>query len=144
MALTQGKGQAASDDLLNMLRGTQPSIPPANYYIALFSTMPTTSDGTGAVELSGNGYARVAVSAAAGSWSAPATQGDNQTRQISNVNPIAFPTPTAAWVAAVGFGVYDAATVGNVRYFDQFGAPVTGQTGIPIQFNAGALTIGEK
>lgn len=145
MALTQGKGATASTNLLNVLRGVGPLTGgPATFYLALLSTMPTASDGTGAVELTGNGYARVAITAASGSWSAPALQPDNATMQIANSAALATPAPTAAWVAAVGFALYDAASGGNLWYFDTFANPVTGQTGVPIQFNANAITVGEK
>lgn len=91
------------------------------------------------------GYARVAVSRAAGSWSAPSDSAGNM--RISNAAAINLPASTGAWAASAPlthFIIMDAATGGNLLHK---GALQTARTvdgsGITISFAAGALTIDE-
>ena len=65
--------------------------------------------GTG-TEVTGGSYARVAVASGVGNWAAPSA-GNGTT---SNVNIIAFPTPTVTWLTVTHFGLYDAASAGNL------------------------------
>jgi hypothetical protein len=126
------------DNRLNVLRGTAYA-ETANYYISLHSADPGL---TGASELSGNGYARVAVSAATGSWSAPATNGS--VREISNSSAITYPTATGAWTAATHFGIWSASTAGNFIRGSALTASKTVQSGDTASFAAGALVINEQ
>jgi hypothetical protein len=89
------------------------SIPTA--YIALF-TATGTDAGTGFTEVSVGAYARVAT--AAGDW---ASASGSAPSQISNANTLTFPTATADWGAVIAFGIYDAATTGNLLVWDYFG-----------------------
>lgn len=105
-------------------------------YVALF-TATGTDAGSGFSEPSGGAYARVATAAAdwnAASGSAPS--------QISNANPVNFPTATANWGNIIGFGLYDAATAGNLLCWDYFGAfswlPATVSAASPAVLNAHA------
>lgn len=84
-------------------------------YVALF-TAAGTDAGTGFTEVTGGAYARVATAAAdwnAASGSAPS--------QISNANTLTFPTATADWGSVIAFGIFDAATTGNLLCWDYFG-----------------------
>ena len=103
---------------------------PSAGYLALFTTMPTrsTTQGqegelTGAVEVSGGGYARVDLDGTplgGGHYFASAPTWDNANKcfVIKNSTAIQFPMATAAWTGdnthIVGFGIYDAATSGNL------------------------------
>ncbi|MGD0012925.1 MAG: hypothetical protein ABSD56_00655, partial [Bryobacteraceae bacterium] len=61
MALTTGKGNTFALQTLDMWFGaTAPSVP-STWYAALFTTMPSDDDGSGLVEVSGYGYARIPV-----------------------------------------------------------------------------------
>jgi hypothetical protein len=124
----------------NYWRGTQLPTPPANLYLALFTTMPTAQDGTGAVEVSGGGYARQAIPGTTAAWTAPAASGTGQI--IKNVNAVNFPQATAAWGTILGAGLYDASTGGNLIDFATFsnGSHVIGN-GDTFQFAANAITI---
>jgi len=105
-----GKTTAYSDSILNVLRGTARSaITP---YVGLFSTAPS-SDSDSGTELSGSGYARQAVT-----FGAP-TAGTGSSRRIANTNQITFGPATAAWATAVAFGIWDAASGGNLLYYGQ-------------------------
>lgn len=86
-------------------------------YVALFTTAPADDTGTGAIEVSGGGYARVATSAA--TWNAASTGTDPTT--ISNAAAITFATASASWGTVVAFGLYDAATSGNLLAWDWLG-----------------------
>jgi hypothetical protein len=84
-------------------------------YVALFTAVGIDA-GTGFTEVTGGAYARVAT--AATDWnnatgSAPSL--------ITNANPLVFPTASAAWGTVIGFGLYDAATGGNLNAWDYFG-----------------------
>lgn len=93
----------------NVLFRSQAAWKPAAIWIALFTTIPN-EDGTGGVEVSGGSYARVQVAQADAQWNAPA--GGNGL--FSNVNDIAFPTPSANWGTVTAFGIYDASSGGNL------------------------------
>lgn len=127
------------DNRLKVFRGvTYPAVP-ANHYISLHSADPGL---TGASELSGNGYARVAIAPGTGTWSAPATNGS--VREISNSGAVTFPTATGAdWAAATYFGIWDASSAGNFIRGAALGASKTVQVGDTASFAAGALVLNE-
>jgi len=84
-------------------------------YAALFTTLPL-DDGTGGVEVSGTGYARVALSSSTfslASGGAPAT--------TTNASAITFPVAGASWGTVVGVGFFDAPTGGNYWGGDYLG-----------------------
>jgi hypothetical protein len=127
-------GDYVENAILNHLRGTAFPAVPTNFYVALFST--ATDDAAGGTELTGNGYARVAVSPATGSWSAPS--GGN----VTNAIEIAFPAATGSpWATATHFAIHDAATVGNRFYHGALTASKTAAVGDVIRFAIGQLSI---
>ncbi len=105
------KSTYLNDAVLNWFRGTAFPAVLTNVHFALFTTDPTDT-GTG-TEVSGGAYARVSVPAAAGSFSAPAADGSGG-RSWSNAVAITWPTPTANWGTVTHFGVFSAATGGNL------------------------------
>lgn len=127
------------DARLAWLRGSTFPAVPANFYVSLHSADPGL---TGASELSGNGYARVAVATATGSWSAPATNGSN--REITNAGVISFPTATADWATATHFGIWDASTSGNFIRGSALSASKTVQLGDVASYAIGSLAIDEQ
>jgi hypothetical protein len=138
-------GKYVTQAILNVFRGTTfPSVP-ANFYVALLTTMPTASDGTGLVEVSGGSYARVAMATAAGTWVAPAVQGDSVTYLISNVAAVTFATASANWGTILGVAFYDASS-GTTNLWG-FGTLTTNQTvnsGSQFSFPIGNLTVTAK
>jgi len=80
---------------------------PPTMYLSLFTELP--GDATAGTEVSGGGYARVAMTSSTSSW---ALNTDNHT--ISNLVLIAWPPPTAGWGTVVGVGVHDQATGGSL------------------------------
>lgn len=79
---------------------------PATVHIGLFTAAPT--DAGGGTEVAGNAYARAAVTNNATNF--PAASGGAK----SNGTAIAFPQATGAWGTVTHFGVFDAATLGNL------------------------------
>lgn len=127
------------DARLNTFRATAYPTNPANFYVSLHSADPGA---TGASELTGNGYARVAVSVAAGSWTAPATNG--VVRQITNAAAVAFSAATGAdWVSATYCGIWDALTVGNFKRGSILTVAKTVQVGDVASFAIGDIVIQE-
>jgi hypothetical protein len=85
--------------------------PPANYYIALLTTIPNPN-GTNAVEVStiGTGYARQILP----NNKTSLTSSNNG--QVSNIAAINYPAATANWGIVACVGIYDAPTGGNLLY----------------------------
>lgn len=129
----------SADIELNYYKGTTPAAPPATWYAALLTAVPTTNTGTGLVEVSGSSYARQPITAATG-WSAISQSADLIHDEISNVNPISFPAVTTTGYTVVGIAIYDAVTAGNMRDY----AAVTSQAvavGNQYVIAAGALKV---
>jgi hypothetical protein len=111
---------------------------PATVYVALYTVMPTGSGG--GTEVSGNGYARVAVTNSSTNW--PAASGSTPVK--ANGTAVTFPTViTAPWGTVVGFGIFDAASAGNGSDFGALATPRLCAVGDTPSFAAGALTINE-
>ena len=132
-----GKTQAQTDAVLNVLRGTNITAP-ANVYVGLFSANPA-NDASAGTELTGaGGYARQQVT-----FGAPATDTGN-IRKVSNTNLITFgPASGSDWAQAVGFGIFDALTNGNLLYWDVLTTPKTIAVGDKAEFAVGALVVKE-
>jgi len=139
---------ALSDYLENklidwLLRG-QNFTPPPTAYVALFTAAPSESGG--GTEVAGGSYARVGVASSLANWAgtqaaASATASSGTGGQTSNNSPITFPAPTANWGVITSFGIFDAATGGNLLFYGNLNQSKTVNNGDagPV-FNAGALT----
>lgn len=126
--------------LLNsILRGgTWPSWTSGSHYVALFTAAP--NDAGGGTEVSGTGYARVAVARGTGSWTAPADASGAQ--EVENEDPIAFPESEGSWGTVTHFALFDAATDGNMLYHGELSASrVVDGAGITVSFASGALKV---
>jgi hypothetical protein len=106
----------SAENVLNYIVGktAMPTLPTG--HLALFTAVGTDA-GTGFTEVSGGSYARVAGTAA--DWSA-ATGLSPST--ITNSVAFSFPSATASWGTIIAFGIYDAATGGNLLAWDYLGA----------------------
>lgn len=117
--------------------------PPTTVYVAAFTAAP--SDAGGGTEVTGNGYARVAVAADATHWKS--TQGDTSatstgtTGTTSNALDVPFPTPSGSWGTISHVALFDAATGGNMLGQGALATPRTvTDSGTPLSFPAGALS----
>ena len=104
--------------------------------VALYTVTP--SDSGGGTEVTGGAYARVSVNPLDANWSgASATDG-----LTDNVAAITFPVPTANWGTVVAFGIFDAATAGNLLVWGPISPSKTINNGDPAPaFAAGALDV---
>ncbi len=103
-------------------------------------TMPTTvriglstgsfGDDNSGTELSGSGYARQAITFAAASSGSAAT---NAT--------VTFPTATGSWGSVSHWGIFDAASSGNLLLHGAFASAKTIGTGDVFRINSGDLTV---
>lgn len=138
-----GASTYLSDAVLNHLARDTPFTQPANLYVALFSTLPADA-GTGGTELSGTGYARVAIPTTDAAWNAPAA-GTGNARKITNAAAVDFGTAGSDWAPSgtpcVGYGIYDNSSGGNYWGGVAFGSSKIIQSGDPVKFNAAALSI---
>lgn len=110
-----------AEQILQHITGYQAIFAAPTAYVALFTTAPTDDTGTGAIEPPGGGYARVATTAGtSGTWGAASTTTDPTTITNNGTGgaAITFPTATASWGNVVAFGLYDAATGGNLLAWD--------------------------
>lgn len=100
-------------------------------WVALYTGAPT--DAGGGTEATGGSYAR--KSTAAGDWGSAAGG------VISNTNAITFVTPSGSWGTITHFGIFDAATVGNLLVWADLTSSQAVGTGNTVSFAAGQLTI---
>lgn len=104
--------------------------------ISLHTADPTDA-GTGA-EVSGGSYARVELNPLDANWTA-ASATDGVT---DNAAAIEFPAPTADWGSITHFGIWDAATAGNLLVHGQLTTSKTVNNNDPApSFAIGALDI---
>ncbi len=133
-----GKTNYLEAQLLNLIFRTQVAWKPAAIYIGLFTAAPT--DAGGGTEVTGGSYARVQVTQLDANWDAPA----GTPRATANTGAVTFPTPSADWGVVTHFGVFDAATVGNLLYWGALAQPKTINNGDPApSFAAGAIDLTE-
>lgn len=118
-----------------MFGGTAYSGRPTTLYFALFTSAPNAAGG--GTEVSGSGYSRKAVTANTTNFTSPATAGDN----ISNTADIQWPTATGSWGTVTSWGIFDAATSGNLLFFDSLDTPVAITSGQRPKIAASALTL---
>ena len=113
---------------------------PVTTYVGLFTTAPTTDASASytGTEVSGGAYARVAVTSSSG-WSA-ISGGSTAPSQISNAGVITFPTPTVSWGTVLAVGIFDAATVGNLLWWNTITSQAIG-VGVVASFAIGALIL---
>lgn len=142
-AITDG----AENKLIDALLRAQSLGAPATGYWALGTN--ACSDAGSPTEPSGNGYARVAVTASLTNWSG--TLNSSQTVASTgtggtsyNLNAITLPTSTGAWASSanlVSVWMMDAATAGSPWLCITLTAPVavTG-SGFTLSFPAGSLS----
>jgi hypothetical protein len=133
------RGQALNINNSTAGAGSGPSI----VYVGLLTS--TTADAGGGTEVSGNGYARVAVTSSLANWAG--TQGAGTTTASTGTNgttsnniPINFPVPTpAGWGTITGAAIYDLATGGNAILSGDFAASKTINANDAAVFVAGSL-----
>lgn len=117
---------------------------PATLHVGLLTAAP--SDTGGGTEVTGNNYSRVAVAASlanfAGTQSAGSTVASSGTSgTTSNNGAVNFPTPSGTWGLVTHFGIYDAASAGNLLFYGALTTSKTINTNDVVSFAAAALTV---
>lgn len=126
-----------------LLRG-QTFTAPATVHVALYTAAP--SDTGGGTEVSGGSYARQPVTSSLANWAGTQSAGSTTASsgtggQTSNNNAINFPAPTANWGSVTHFGVFDAASGGNLLFYGALTTAKTVNNGDAApSFTAGSLT----
>lgn len=103
---------------------------PGTLYLSLHTAAPGQ---TGANEISGNAYARTAI-----------TFGTDTNGSGASNAAVTFPAPTPAnWGTATHFGIWDASTAGNFLIGDALTNAVTTSIGVPVSIPSGSCTYAE-
>lgn len=109
-----------------------------NVWIGLYPSGFGPSDSGGGTEVTGNAYARVAVARTGAGFNAASGAAPTTT----NTGAISFPQATGAgWGTITQFGIFDAATSGNLIYWGDLATPKAVAGGDTVTFAASALTI---
>lgn len=125
--------------LLNEIFNNTNLAPPTTY-VALFTSDPT--DAGSGTEVSGGSYARVQVNPNGGSsptWDSAAV--DAPGYKVANTHDITFPAATAAWGTVTHFGIFDAASGGNLLYHGALDTSKAVGSGDTFKFAAGDLVL---
>lgn len=113
----------------HFLRGSALSAP--NIWASLYTA--SAADDDSGPEVSGNEYARLAVSA----WDAAAS------RQIASTNVATFaPASGGNWGTISHFGLHDTSSGGNLLWYGALDSTVVVQDGDIFEFGAGGLIVG--
>ena len=117
---------------------------PSTLYVGLFTAAP--SDTGGGTEVTGGSYARASVTASlanfAGTQAAASTVASSGTGgQTSNNSAITFATPTANWGAVNHFGIFDAASAGNLLFWGALTIAKTINQADTVTFPAASLSV---
>jgi hypothetical protein len=124
------------NQLINHIFRTGSFTKPTVLAVALFTAVSDGEAGT-VTEVSGGSYARVSVNPLDANWSA-ATANNGTT---SNVSTITFPAATADWGTVTHFGIYDAASAGNLLVYAALSPSRNITNGSTPSFAAGQLTV---
>ena len=128
------------DAVLNVLRGTTFPAVPANFYLALFTTAPT--NGTAGTEITAANaptYARLAIVPNTTNFGAPSSASGIST--IANgVNLIMAAMGNSVAQTVVGWGLYDAASAGNMWLYGAVTSTSLAATDTA-EFTTGNLTV---
>lgn len=119
------------NELLDHVLGAATYTPPVTIYCALYTAAP--SDAGGGTEVSGTGYARVAITNNATNF--PAASGGSK----SNGTAVTFPTAGGSWGTVTYFGYFDASSGGNLLRYGALGTSKVVGTGDTPSFAVGAL-----
>ena len=120
----------------NIFRTTSMALDATNVWIGLFTAAP--SDSAAGTEVSGGSYARVAVVRTGAGFNAATGTSPATT---NNTGTVTFPTATGSWGTVTHFGIFDAATTGNLLYWADLTASKTIGNGDVASFAASALAI---
>lgn len=117
---------------------------PATWYIGLMTT--ACSDSAPGTEVSGNNYSRASLAASLANWAGTQSAGSTTASsgtggQTSNNTVITFPTPSGTWGTVTHWGLFDAATSGNMWICAALTTSKTINADDTVSFATAALTV---
>lgn len=117
---------------------------PAALYVSLHTADPT--DAAGGAEVSGNNYSRAQLNPSDTNWAAtqggtPAAASSGTGGQTSNKGVITFATPSGSWGTVTHFGIWDAATTGNLLVHGALTVSKVINTNDAVTFPVDSLTV---
>jgi hypothetical protein len=123
--------------ILNWFFNQATLTPLTNVYFGLFNVNPTADAGTGGTEVTtvATGYARVAKTNNTTTWANAAS------RIKATGVAVTFPAITLSYGSVTGWGIWDAATAGNLICWGTFSTAKTYTTTDLADFPAGTLTL---
>lgn len=130
MSITSTK----SNEILDYEFGNTGYTVDGTLYVGL-STTPIAFAGTGATEPSGGSYARVPVVNNKTNWSTAASG------ILSNNTAITFPESTASWGTITHVFIADAASAGNILYYEALTSSRAVSSATTVLFAAGGVQI---
>lgn len=136
--MANAAAKVLADRILNWFKGTTFTAAPATVYVALLTTVPTKNDGTGLVECSDAGYARLPITTTTG-FSAIGLNADNIHDQITNSAALTFGAAAVSYTV-LGVAIYDALTVGNLLAYQSVTSQAVAISN-QYQLAAGALAL---
>ena len=120
--------------LLNYALTTGSVTRPNAWYVALFTSTP--GEAGGGTEVSGNGYARQAIT-----FNAASTPSNGLTF-CDNTATITFPTASGGnWGTITSIGIFSASTSGTLYFYGNLTTSKTCNDGDTFQFQAGSIVI---
>jgi len=130
--------------LIDQLFRGQTAPATSTLYVGLLTSAP--SDAGGGTEVSGGAYARVATASSLANWAGTQAAGSSTASsgtggQTSNNAAITFPTPTAGWGTVTHFGIYDAASGGNLLFHGALTIAKTINQADTVTFPAASLSV---
>lgn len=122
------------NNIINHIFRTGSFTKPSYLYVGLITGITDAEAGT-VTEVSTGSYARVVRNPLDANWNASTTSGTT-----ANTATLQFPAATADWGSCTHFGIWDAATGGNLLIYAPLTAARTITNGTTPSFGAGALT----
>jgi len=122
------------NNIINHIFRTASFAKPSALYIGLITALIDGEAGT-VTEVTGGSYARVARNPLDANWDVTTTTGTT-----ANTASIQFPAATADWGTVTSFGIWDAATGGNLLIYSALTNARTITNGTTPSFGVGALT----
>jgi len=116
--------------LLDWLMTNGSATRPTAWYVALYTAAP--SDSGGGTEVSGNGYAREAVTFAAATTPGGTT---------SNTGAVTFTASGGNWGSITHIGIHDAVSGGNLLWHGAMTASKTVNDGDTLEFSIGNIDL---
>lgn len=111
--------------------------PPATWYLALYTTLPSAG-GTGGAEVAASDYSRTAITNNTTNFPAPSAGASQNGTSINCGTPL-----SPGWGTIVGAALCDAPTGGNIYRIFACSPSISAVAGVPLVIPAGGLVATE-